>query len=189
MQIIATDPDFGLNSKLSYTIKKGNEGGLFRMENRTGVITLEQPLGKDLVGTYTLLVAVQDSGIPSQTTWSNLVVIVASDDRNSNLIIAIAVGAVTATLSAAMVIIIFVIRRQDAQKSKQNQDQIREHKKWFIVQWLACLSTSNKQLHKIGSDRVEQTRPAYSRPDTTPIITRSHDSTSSDGSHDNQKVS
>ncbi|OWF47638.1 protocadherin beta-16-like [Mizuhopecten yessoensis] len=178
-KVMATDPDLGVNSVLSYVVMKG-ASSLFNVNNRTGVVSLGQDLKEDHLGTYTILLAIQDSGTPSQTTWSNLVIIVSNPDANKNVIIVIAVISVTVTLSLSMIIMICLIRRQDGKKFDKGDGKLSDHKKKFVLDWLRCLSTSTRDVHKLGNDKTEAQlhRPT----DLKPIC--SNDSTASEGSQD-----
>ncbi|XP_060065173.1 protocadherin beta-15-like [Ylistrum balloti] len=178
-KVMATDPDEGVNSELSYLVMKG-ASGLFHVDNRTGVVSLRQDITENHIGTYTVLLAIQDSGTPSQTTWSNLVIIVSNPDANKNVIIVIAVISVTVTLSLGMIIMICLIRRQDSKNFDKGDSKMTDHKKKFVLDWLHCLSTSTRDVHKIGNDRpdVQLNRPT----DLKPIC--SNDSTASEGSQD-----
>lgn len=185
-KVMASDPDLGANSHLTYLVIKGG-AGLFQVDNRTGVVVTERALTQDHIGTYTLLLAIQDGGTPSQTTWSNLVILVADDDANQNMIIVIAVVSVTVTLSIGMIIMICLIRRQDGHKHHPDQSTFTEHKKKFILEWLHCLSTSTHDVQKLGTDKADTQihRPT----DLKPIMISSKDSTTTEGSHDGTNVS
>ncbi|XP_069130335.1 protocadherin gamma-A4-like [Argopecten irradians] len=178
-KVMASDPDQGVNSELSYVVMKG-ASSLFYINNKTGVISLGQDLTEGHIGTYAILLAVQDAGTPSQTTWSDLVIIVSNPNANKNVIIVIAVISVTVTLSLGMIIMICLIRRQDAKSFDKGDGKLTDHKKKFVMDWLHCLSTSTRDVHKLGNDRsdVQLHRPT----DLKPIC--SNDSTASEGSQD-----
>ncbi|XP_033743249.1 LOW QUALITY PROTEIN: protocadherin alpha-10-like [Pecten maximus] len=178
-KVMASDPDQGVNSELSYVVMKGGSS-LFHVDNKTGVVSLGQDLTEGQIGTYAILLAVQDSGNPSQTTWSDLVIIVSNPDANKNVIIVIAVISVTVTLSLGMIIMICLIRRQDSRTFDNGDGKLTDHKKKFVLDWLHCLSTSTRDVHKLGTDRpdVQLNRPT----DLKPIC--SNDSTASEGSQD-----
>ncbi|KAM4621876.1 protocadherin-20 [Polymixia lowei] len=79
-KIYATDEDSGLNSEITYTIaaqEPAHHSSLFRLDSRSGNITLAQRLlGTDL-GMHHLFIVVSDGGKPSPlhtTVWVNLLV-------------------------------------------------------------------------------------------------------------------
>ncbi|XP_047462473.1 protocadherin Fat 3 [Mugil cephalus] len=64
LQVTALDKDNGINGKLTYTIEAGNTGGVFDIDNATGLIFIAKELDLTSVGFYTLTVRVTDSGFP-----------------------------------------------------------------------------------------------------------------------------
>ncbi|KAF1378536.1 hypothetical protein PFLUV_G00191580 [Perca fluviatilis] len=64
LQVTALDKDNGINGQLTYTIEAGNTGGVFGIDNATGLIFIARDLDLTSVGFYTLTVRVTDSGFP-----------------------------------------------------------------------------------------------------------------------------
>ena len=59
LKINATDPDFGPNGQLKFTITHGNENGIFSISSSTGQITLVK---KPTLAFYLIQVNISDSG-------------------------------------------------------------------------------------------------------------------------------
>uniref|UniRef100_A0AAV2JCE7 Protocadherin Fat 3-like n=1 Tax=Knipowitschia caucasica TaxID=637954 RepID=A0AAV2JCE7_KNICA len=64
LQVTALDRDNGINGQLAYTIEAGNTGGVFSIDNGTGLLSIARELDLTSVGFYTLTVRVSDSGFP-----------------------------------------------------------------------------------------------------------------------------
>eukprot|EP00057_Strongylocentrotus_purpuratus_P002283 XP_003724198.1 PREDICTED: protocadherin Fat 4 [Strongylocentrotus purpuratus] len=64
VDVHANDPDEGGNGIVIYEIVSGNEDNRFTIDNRTGVITLVNPLESQLIRNYTLVVIGHDLGNP-----------------------------------------------------------------------------------------------------------------------------
>nr|XP_057942442.1 protocadherin Fat 3 isoform X4 [Doryrhamphus excisus] len=64
LQVTALDKDNGINGQLTYTIQAGNTGGVFGINNNTGLIFIAKELELTSVGFYTLTVQVTDNGFP-----------------------------------------------------------------------------------------------------------------------------
>ncbi|XP_040929728.1 protocadherin Fat 3 isoform X3 [Betta splendens] len=64
LQVTALDKDNGINGQLAYTMEAGNAGGVFGIDNATGLIFIARDLDLTCVGFYTLTVRVTDSGFP-----------------------------------------------------------------------------------------------------------------------------
>ncbi|XP_057676860.1 protocadherin Fat 3 isoform X2 [Corythoichthys intestinalis] len=64
MQVTALDKDNGINGQLTYSIQAGNTGGIFGINNNTGLIFIAKDLDLSSVGFYTLTVRVTDGGFP-----------------------------------------------------------------------------------------------------------------------------
>ncbi|KAM9850413.1 protocadherin-20 [Aulostomus maculatus] len=80
MKIYATDEDSGLNSEITYTVvvqEPALDSSPFRLDSRSGNITLAQRLGGKDLGMHHLFIVVSDSGKPAPlhtTVWVNLLV-------------------------------------------------------------------------------------------------------------------
>uniref|UniRef100_A0A672H9K0 FAT atypical cadherin 3b n=1 Tax=Salarias fasciatus TaxID=181472 RepID=A0A672H9K0_SALFA len=80
LQVTALDKDNGINGQLTYTMEAGNTGGVFGIDNATGLIVIARDLDPTLVGFYTLTVRVSDSGFPPlMATASVRISLVLSD--------------------------------------------------------------------------------------------------------------
>ncbi|KAI1286847.1 Fat-like cadherin-related tumor suppressor -like protein [Halotydeus destructor] len=81
VQVIATDDDFGLNAKISYSIVSGNVESTFGIEGDLGYIYLANPVNVRTQAEYYLIVKATDHGKPPRTNYSNvhLVISVADD--------------------------------------------------------------------------------------------------------------
>lgn len=172
-KVTAFDLDLGINAELTYHIIQGDQFGHFHLDNKTGRMVLKELFGPDDYGTYILLIAVQDGGIPQRTSWTNLELTVSSDEGKQNMLIAITVCAVTAILSASMIVVICIIRKRDA--LKENQLKIDPQKTSFIHDWLRCLSTSTKELHGLGNGKTTETIKTAETHDRKPMVGGSED--------------
>jgi protocadherin Fat 4 len=64
--IKAEDADTGMNGRVEYYITKGNEKGLFQMNQNSGMITIKAPLDYDTVPVHRLTVVARDQGLISR---------------------------------------------------------------------------------------------------------------------------
>lgn len=184
-RVNVVDLDDGRNAELTFHIMQGDKRRIFRMNNLTGAIMVDKVINEDDTGTYTLLIAVQDNGIPQLTAWSSLVLIIQGDDGQKNMIIAIAVATVTFALSAAMILTIFVIRRRDSLKDKEKALQVSSEKQKNVIGWLKRLSSPSKDGQKNPvSEKVKDTNRQleFARANDMQPIVPDSGSTSSDDS-------
>lgn len=185
-RINVVDVDDGRNAELTFHIMQGDRRRIFRMNNLTGAITVDKVMNEDDAGTYTLLIAVQDNGIPQQTAWGSLVLIVQDDDGRKNMIIAIAVATVTFALSAAMLLTIFVIKRRDSLKIKEKDYYEKSEKQKNVIGWLKRLSSPPKGSPKLSSstEKVKNTNQQLDFThgnDMQPIVPDTGSTSSDDG--------
>ncbi|KAM3601137.1 uncharacterized protein V6R79_008280 [Siganus canaliculatus] len=83
LQVTALDKDNGINGQLTYSIEAGNSGGVFGIDNATGLIFISRDLDLTSVGFYTLTVRVTDSGFPPlMATASVRISLILSDYSN-----------------------------------------------------------------------------------------------------------
>uniref|UniRef100_A0A3P8RV15 FAT atypical cadherin 2 n=1 Tax=Amphiprion percula TaxID=161767 RepID=A0A3P8RV15_AMPPE len=61
--IYAKDPDTGINSEVKYSLLSG-DGGYFSLDEFSGILRLERPLGPDTPPTFELKVKATDRGLP-----------------------------------------------------------------------------------------------------------------------------
>ncbi|KAM6980967.1 protocadherin-10b [Aplochiton taeniatus] len=124
-RIVAMDADDGENARLSYSIQRGNENGMFRMDWRTGELRTARRVStkRDPHQLYDLLIEVRDHGQPPlSSTASVFVVLVDSvvEGRNNGergttkakegtldltLILIIALGSVSFIFLLAMIVL------------------------------------------------------------------------------------
>ena len=81
-KVFAQDNDIGTNKEITYDIKTGNEEGMFILDKKTGLITLNQTLDHETKAAYGLVVTATDHGTPPLT--SSVDVIVTVNDVNDN---------------------------------------------------------------------------------------------------------
>ncbi|XP_043970831.1 protocadherin-10a isoform X3 [Gambusia affinis] len=124
-RIVAMDADDGENARLSYSILRGNEMGMFRMDWRTGELRTARRISpkRDPQGFYDLLIEVRDHGQPPLSSSASVSVILVdsvvegrSGDRGSaskaketsldlTLILIIALGSVSFIFLLAMIVL------------------------------------------------------------------------------------
>eukprot|EP00794_Sanderia_malayensis_P006322 gene6322-7046_t len=81
--LLASDLDTGSNAVIGYAITGGNVGNVFKIDNTTGVVSLENKLDRELVAKYTLQVEAKDHGVPSQATIVNAIINIADINDNA----------------------------------------------------------------------------------------------------------
>ncbi|XP_028277980.1 protocadherin Fat 3 [Parambassis ranga] len=80
LQVTALDRDNGINGQLTYSMEAGNSGGVFGIDNATGLIFIAKDLDFTSLGFYTLTVRVTDSGFPPlMATASARISLILSD--------------------------------------------------------------------------------------------------------------
>lgn len=125
-KIQAHDNDDGENRTLKYSITRGNELGLLKIDENTGVISVaDKTLMIDQDLTLAVLVEVRDSGVISLASSAELIVNVVytnatyegiSSENGKFVIIVVVVVVVTILLSAVIIGIIFLLRTMDRKK-------------------------------------------------------------------------
>ncbi|XP_013865702.1 protocadherin-10 isoform X2 [Austrofundulus limnaeus] len=123
-RITAIDADDGENARLSFSIQRGNEMGMFRMDWRTGEIRTARRVSpkRDTQGFYDLLIEVRDHGQPPLSSSASVSVILvdsvvdgrsergsASKSKETSLdltlILIIALGSVSFIFLLAMIVL------------------------------------------------------------------------------------
>ncbi|XP_036798853.1 protocadherin-10 isoform X2 [Oncorhynchus mykiss] len=122
-RIIAMDADDGENARLSYSIQRGNENGMFRMDWRTGELRTARRVStkRDPNQMYDLLIEVRDHGQPPLSSTASVFVVlvdsVVEDHRERGtaksketsldltLILIIALGSVSFIFLLAMIVL------------------------------------------------------------------------------------
>ncbi|XP_051912157.1 protocadherin-7b isoform X3 [Hippocampus zosterae] len=84
--VVATDADTGVNADLTYGLVGGNPFGLFQIDGATGVISLVAKLEQKHYGLHRLVVRVNDSGQPSQSTTALVHIYVNETVSNSTAV-------------------------------------------------------------------------------------------------------
>lgn len=125
-QIKAQDIDAGENKTLKYSITRGNELGLFKMDESTGIITVADKtvmIDQDL--SIALRIEVHDQGIISLSSTAELIVNVIytnatydglTSESSKFVVIVVVVVVVTILLSAVIIGVIFLLRTMDRKK-------------------------------------------------------------------------
>ncbi|XP_052797045.1 protocadherin-11 X-linked-like isoform X2 [Mya arenaria] len=126
IEIQATDRDSGDNGKVNYQIIGKNLSDMFEISSikGMGVISLNRmPYGNEPLS-YTLGLKAEDNGTPRQSAYSTLTVTfkraIPPEDNRTNFLIAITLGCVTVVLSIIIVLIIYLIRRNDHSRRKND---------------------------------------------------------------------
>ncbi|XP_041123661.1 protocadherin-10a isoform X1 [Polyodon spathula] len=123
-RIVAIDADDSENARLSYSILRGNEMGMFRMDWRTGELRTARriPSKRDPHRPYVLLIEVRDHGQPPLSSTASIHIMIVdsvveghSGDRGSTktketsldltLILIIALGSVSFIFLLAMIVL------------------------------------------------------------------------------------
>ncbi|XP_041931116.1 protocadherin-10b isoform X2 [Alosa alosa] len=124
-RIVAMDADDGENARLSYSIQRGNENGMFRMDWRTGELRTARRVSakRDPQQLYDLLIEVRDHGQPPLSSSASVMVTLVdsvveghSGDRSGTakaketsldltLILIIALGSVSFIFLLAMIVL------------------------------------------------------------------------------------
>ncbi|KAJ8015618.1 hypothetical protein DPEC_G00027980 [Dallia pectoralis] len=122
-RIVAMDADDGENARLSYSIQRGNENGMFRMDWRTGELRTARRVStkRDPHQMYDLLIEVRDHGQPPLSSTASVFVVLvdgaAEEHRERGtvkskettldltLILIIALGSVSFVFLLAMIVL------------------------------------------------------------------------------------
>jgi len=124
IEVSATDKDAGDNGRVSYSIIGNNLTELFdiRSEKGLGFISLKRMPTDNEPMTYTLGLKAEDSGSPRQAAYKYLTVTFKRDnppvESRTNFLIAVVLGCVTVVLSITIVLVIYIIRRNDHRREK-----------------------------------------------------------------------
>ncbi|XP_072543708.1 protocadherin-7b isoform X1 [Salminus brasiliensis] len=161
--VIATDTDTGVNADLSYSIIGGNPFKLFEIDPATGVISLVSKLEQKHFGLHRLVVQVNDSGVPSQSTTTLVHVYVNETLSNSTVVdaqiakslgtplnadiagdpnydlgkqrLSIAIGVVSGIMTVILIILVVVMARYCRPKNKNGYEAgKKDHEDFFTPQ-------------------------------------------------------
>ena len=81
--VIATDADNNTNDAVSYSISNGNDDNKFDIDSSTGELMLNGELDYETKTSYTLVVMATDTGFPSQSASSTVIVTVINENEHT----------------------------------------------------------------------------------------------------------
>ncbi|XP_030836442.1 protocadherin Fat 1 isoform X2 [Strongylocentrotus purpuratus] len=81
-RVQAVDPDKDANRRHRYSVRGGNSEGTFSLDDQSGILTLTEPLDRELRSHYNLTLAVTDILQASLSTSSQLIVNVLDENDN-----------------------------------------------------------------------------------------------------------
>ncbi|XP_067117906.1 protocadherin-7b isoform X2 [Osmerus mordax] len=161
--VMATDTDTGINADLNYSIVGGNPFKLFEIDGGSGVISLVGKLEQKHYGLHRLVVQVNDSGQPSQSTTTLVHVYVNETLSNSSVVeaqvakslgtplntniagdpnydlgkqrLSIVIGVVSGIMTVILIILIVVMARYCRPKNKNGYEAgKKDHEDFFTPQ-------------------------------------------------------
>ncbi|XDV17820.1 hypothetical protein PO909_023629 [Leuciscus waleckii] len=161
--VSATDSDTGVNANLSYRIVGGNPFKLFEIDSWTGVISLVGKLEQKHFGLHRLVVQVNDSGVPSQSTTTLVHIYVNETLSNATIVeaqvakslgtplnadiagdpnydlgkqrLSIAIGVVSGIMTVILIILVVVMARYCRPKNKNGYEAgKKDHEDFFTPQ-------------------------------------------------------
>ncbi|XP_019309077.2 protocadherin-7 isoform X4 [Panthera pardus] len=161
--VLATDSDDGINADLNYSIVGGNPFKLFEIDSTSGVVSLVGKLTQKHYGLHRLVVQVNDSGQPSQSTTTLVHVFVNESVSNATVIdsqiarslhtpltqdiagdpsyeiskqrLSIVIGVVAGIMTVILIILIVVMARYCRSKSKNGYEAgKKDHEDFFTPQ-------------------------------------------------------
>ncbi|XP_036994472.2 protocadherin-7 isoform X1 [Artibeus jamaicensis] len=161
--VLATDSDDGINADLNYSIVGGNPFKLFEIDSASGVVSLVGKLTQKHYGLHRLVVQVNDSGQPSQSTTALVHVFVNESVSNATVIdsqiarslhtpltqdiagdpsyeiskqrLSIVIGVVAGIMTVILIILIVVMARYCRSKNKNGYEAgKKDHEDFFTPQ-------------------------------------------------------
>ncbi|XP_032129596.1 protocadherin-7 isoform X5 [Sapajus apella] len=161
--VLATDSDDGINADLNYSIVGGNPFKLFEIDPTSGVVSLVGKLTQKHYGLHRLVVQVNDSGQPSQSTTALVHVFVNESVSNATVIdsqiarslhtpltqdiagdpsyeiskqrLSIVIGVVAGIMTVILIILIVVMARYCRSKNKNGYEAgKKDHEDFFTPQ-------------------------------------------------------
>ncbi|XP_060221281.1 protocadherin-7 isoform X2 [Meriones unguiculatus] len=161
--VLATDSDDGINADLNYSIVGGNPFKLFEIDATSGVVSLVGKLAPKHYGLHRLVVQVNDSGQPSQSTTTLVHVFVNESVSNATAIdsqivrslhtpltqdiagdpsyemskqrLSIVIGVVAGIMTVILIILIVMMARYCRSKSKNGYEAgKKDHEDFFTPQ-------------------------------------------------------
>ncbi|KAM5271566.1 protocadherin-7 [Ctenodactylus gundi] len=161
--VLATDSDDGINADLNYSIVGGNPFKLFEIDSTSGVVSLVGKLTQKHYGLHRLVVQVNDSGQPSQSTTALVHVFVNESVSNATVIdsqiarslhtpltqdiagdpsyeiskqrLSIVIGVVAGIMTVILIILIVMMARYCRSKNKNGYEAgKKDHEDFFTPQ-------------------------------------------------------
>ncbi|XP_036850617.1 protocadherin-7 isoform X5 [Manis javanica] len=161
--VLATDSDDGINADLNFSIVGGNPFKLFEIDSTSGVVSLVGKLTQKHYGLHRLVVQVNDSGQPSQSTTTLVHVFVNESVSNATVIdsqiarslhtpltqdiagdpsyeiskqrLSIVIGVVAGIMTVILIILIVVMARYCRSKNKNGYEAgKKDHEDFFTPQ-------------------------------------------------------
>ncbi|XP_041926116.1 protocadherin-7b isoform X2 [Alosa sapidissima] len=185
--VVATDTDTGSNADLNFSIIGGNPYKLFEMDRATGVISLVGKLEQKHYGLHRLVVLVNDSGQPSQSTTTLVHVFVNESVSNSSVVealvarslgtplnadiagdpnydlskqrLSIVIGVVSGIMTVVLIILVVVMARYCRPKNKNGYEAgKKDHEDFFTPQQ----HDKGKKQSKKDKNKKKSKQPLYS---------------------------
>ncbi|KAM3939466.1 protocadherin-7 isoform 3-T3 [Leptodactylus fuscus] len=161
--VMATDTDSGVNADLNYSIVGGNPFKLFEINPASGVVSLVGKLASKHYGLHRLVVQVNDSGQPSQSTTALVHVFINETVSNASVVdsqiarslhiplsqdiagdpsyemskqrLSIVIGVVAGIMTVILIILVVVMARYCRAKSKNGYEAgKKDHEDFFTPQ-------------------------------------------------------
>ncbi|XP_041435349.1 protocadherin-7 isoform X2 [Xenopus laevis] len=161
--VVATDSDNGVNADLNYSIVGGNPFKLFEIDSTSGVVSLVGKLTSKHYGLHRLVVQVNDSGQPPQSTVALVHVFVNETISNATVVdsqiarslhvpltqdiagdpsydmskqrLSIVIGVVAGIMTVILIILVVVMARYCRAKSKNGYEAgKKDHEDFFTPQ-------------------------------------------------------
>ncbi|XP_075276787.1 protocadherin-7 isoform X1 [Opisthocomus hoazin] len=161
--VVASDADTGLNADLNYSIIGGNPFKLFEIDPASGVVSLVGKLAPKHYGLHRLVVQVNDSGQPPQSTTALLHVFVNESLSNATMVesqvarslhtplaqdiagdpsyelskqrLSIVIGVVAGIMTVILLILVVVMARYCRSKGKHGYEAgKKDHEDFFTPQ-------------------------------------------------------
>ncbi|XP_051473405.1 protocadherin-7 isoform X1 [Apus apus] len=161
--VVATDADTGLNADLNYSIIGGNPFKLFEIDPASGVVSLVGKLAPKHYGLHRIVVQVNDSGQPPQSTTALLHVFVNESLSNATVVesqvarslhtplaqdiagdpsyelskqrLSIVIGVVAGIMTVILLILVVVMARYCRSKDKHGYEAgKKDHEDFFTPQ-------------------------------------------------------
>ena len=153
-QIQAHDIDAGENGTVRYRITKGNELGLFKVDEKSGIITVTDNtvvIEKDI--SIALLIEVRDNGAVSLSSTAELIVNVIytnatyegiSSESSKFVVIVVVVVVVTILLSAVIIGVIFLLRTMDRKRKMAESENNRNENMYTNKQTVYIMNNTGE---------------------------------------------